>query len=40
MGFDRFEEFADLVKNEVVETEHLEVGPLGGGSMQWSPVQS
>jgi hypothetical protein len=34
MRFDRFEEFADLMKTEVVEIEHLEIEPLENESMQ------
>jgi hypothetical protein len=34
MRFDRFEEFVDLMKTEVIEIEHLEVESLENKSMQ------
>jgi hypothetical protein len=34
MKFDRFEKFADLMKTEEIETEHLEIEPLESENMQ------
>jgi hypothetical protein len=34
MRFDRFEKFADLMKTEVIEIEHLEFVPLESENMQ------
>jgi hypothetical protein len=34
MRFNRFEEFADLIETEVIETEHLEFVSLESESMQ------
>jgi hypothetical protein len=34
MRFDRFEKFADLMKTEEIEIEHLEIEPLVSESMQ------
>jgi hypothetical protein len=34
MRFDRFKEFADLMKTEVIEIEHLEIKSFENESMQ------